>query len=149
MIHTLKMNLLSEQEPFSAFEMQPRFVILTKCSFPPNRNKSRSRRACPDFWSAFLETSIQCSFSWQVLRNPGRAGELVTKNTGSCLWPSPILHIWAPMGRCFIGGRAELAAHINSSLLSSLDTFIWIAQWLGRFGNGRFAKERPQNGLPK
>lgn len=70
MIHTLKTNLPSEQKPFSALEKQPRFVILTKCSFPPNRNKSRLRRACTDFCSAFLETSIQSTVS------PGRFSEI-------------------------------------------------------------------------
>ena len=56
------MNLPSEHELFSALEKQPRFVILTKCSLPPNRNKSRSRRACADFCSAFLETSTSQQF---------------------------------------------------------------------------------------
>ena len=64
------MNLPSEHELFSALEKQPRFVILTKCSLPPNRNKSRSRRACADFCSAFFETSTQSTVS------PGRFSEI-------------------------------------------------------------------------
>lgn len=70
MIHTLKRNLPSEGEPFSTLEKQPQFVILTKCFSPPNRNKSHSRRACTDFCSAFLETSIQSTVS------PGRFSEI-------------------------------------------------------------------------
>lgn len=145
MIHTLKTNLPLEREPFSALEKQPRFVILTKCSFPPNRNKSHSRRACTDFCSAFLETSIQSTVS------PGRfseiQGELGSQwlRTQDHFYKPPFPRLSGPMGRCFIVGRAELAAHINSSLLSSLDTFIWIAQRLGRFGNWWFEKEMPKS----
>lgn len=145
------MNLPSEHELFSALEKQPRFVILTKCSLPPNRNKSRSRRACADFCSAFLETSTQSTVS------PGRFSEIQGELGSQWLRtqdhfykpsPPPTPPVFGPMGRCFIAGRAELAAHINSSLLSSLDTFIWVAQRLGGFGNWWFEKGKVQI-LPK
>lgn len=108
MIHTLKTNLPSEQEPFSALEKQPRFVILTKCSFPPNRNKSRSRRACTDFCSAFLETSIQSTVS------PGRfseiQGELGSQwlRTQGHFYKPPSPHFW-PHGKMFYCRRSRIS----------------------------------------
>lgn len=143
------MNLPAQQELFSALEKQPRFVILTKCSLPPNRNKSRSRRAWTDFCSAFLETSIQSTVC------PGRFSEIQAElgsqwlRTHDHFYKPPSSQIFGPMGRYFIEGWAELAAHPNSSLLNSLDTFTWIAQRLWRFGNWWFEKKKRAQSLPK
>lgn len=87
MIHTLRTNLPSEQGLFSAIEKQPGFVVLTKCSFPPHRKKSRSRSACTDFCFAFRETSIQSTVS------PGRFSE--TQGGLGIIFISPSPLFWS------------------------------------------------------
>lgn len=115
MIHTLKMSLPSEHNHFFALEKQLEFLILTKCSFPSHTNTSQWRRACPDFLLCF-SWSIRSvnSFSWQVLRNPGRSRAVSDSEHRIASLPAPDLPCSPPVGRRFIVKPAELAARIKS-----------------------------------
>lgn len=102
MIHTLKMILPSEQEFFSSWKAA---TICYSNSVPFLQTEIKVAQGRPSWFLLCISQNFHPvnSFSWQVLRNPLRVGQSLTKNTGLFYTPPHVL--FGPKGRCFMVGQ--------------------------------------------